>query len=76
MPIFGTKRRTYLEENLAALSVELTETDLRRINKVAPHGVASGARYPEAMMHLVTQEGARAGCERSPSAPELGVKVA
>jgi aryl-alcohol dehydrogenase-like predicted oxidoreductase len=55
VPIFGTKRRNYLEENFAALDVELTASDLKRISEVAPQGAASGARYSEAMMHLVDQ---------------------
>jgi aryl-alcohol dehydrogenase-like predicted oxidoreductase len=55
VPIFGTKRRTYLDENLAALTVDLTESDLKRISEVVPHGVASGARYPEAMMQHVNR---------------------
>ncbi|MGH2396248.1 MAG: aldo/keto reductase [bacterium] len=55
VPIFGTKRRTYLDENLTALSVDLTADDLKRINEVAPHGVASGTRYPEVMMDLVNR---------------------
>lgn len=53
VPIFGTKRRGYLEENLAALDITLTEADLERMNEVAPNGVAAGARYPQAMMGLV-----------------------
>ena len=55
VPIFGTKRRNYLEENWGALDVELTASDLKRIGEVAPQGAASGARYAEAMMHLVNQ---------------------
>ena len=55
VPIFGTKRRAYLEENLAALDVELTARDLKRISEVAPHGVAAGARFSEAMMGLVNR---------------------
>ena len=50
VPIPGTKRRKYLEENVAALEVQLTTDDLRRIDEVAPKGVASGPRYPEALM--------------------------
>ena len=46
VPIPGTKRRRYLEENAAALSVQLSAEDLRRIDAVAPLGVAAGARYP------------------------------
>jgi aryl-alcohol dehydrogenase-like predicted oxidoreductase len=53
IPIPGTKRRKYLEENGAAIDVKLTSEDLRRIDEVAPHGVAAGERYPEAMMKLV-----------------------
>ena len=53
VPIFGTKRRVYLEENIAALEVELSVEDLEEIEKIAPRGVAAGTRYPEAMMGLV-----------------------
>jgi aryl-alcohol dehydrogenase-like predicted oxidoreductase len=53
VPIPGTKRRTYLEENLGALDVELTAADLARLNEIAPRGVAAGERYPEAMMKRV-----------------------
>jgi aryl-alcohol dehydrogenase-like predicted oxidoreductase len=53
VPIPGTKRRQYLEENLGALDVTLTADDLRRIDEVAPKGVAAGLRYPEAMMAAV-----------------------
>ena len=55
VPIFGTKRRAYLEENLVALTLELSEADLKRINEIAPHGVASGERYPQAMMGLLNR---------------------
>jgi len=47
VPIPGTKRRTYLEENAAAVGVVLTEHDLARIDAVAPHGVTAGDRYPD-----------------------------
>jgi aryl-alcohol dehydrogenase-like predicted oxidoreductase len=53
VPIFGTKRRKYLVENLGALRVTLTAADLRRIDEVAPRGVAAGERYPAAMMGLL-----------------------
>lgn len=53
VPIFGTKRRTYLEENLEALNVRLSAEDLRRIEDVAPKGVFVGERYAEAMMNLL-----------------------
>ncbi len=55
VPIPGTKRRTYLEENLGALDVSLSAADLARINEVAPHGAAAGLRYPEAMMQSVNR---------------------
>jgi aryl-alcohol dehydrogenase-like predicted oxidoreductase len=51
--IFGTKRREYLRQNLAALGVSLSAEDLRRIEAVAPKGAAAGDRYPAAMMGLV-----------------------
>src|SRR3954452_16629363 len=44
VPIPGTKRLRYLEENLAALDVRLTDADLRRIDEVAPVGVTAGDR--------------------------------
>ena len=53
VPIPGTKRRTYLEENLGALTVTLGPAELQRIDAVAPRGAASGTRYPEAMMGTV-----------------------
>src|SRR6266481_3030981 len=49
-PIPGTKRRKYLEDNLAAINIKLTADDLKRIDKVAPKGVAAGLRYPERAM--------------------------
>lgn len=53
VPIFGTKKRTYLEENVAALEVTLTTAELERINEIAPREAAAGARYPEAVMGLL-----------------------
>jgi aryl-alcohol dehydrogenase-like predicted oxidoreductase len=50
VPIPGTKRRKYLEENVGATGVELTASDLARIEEIAPKGVAAGTRYPEAAM--------------------------
>jgi len=47
VPIPGTKRRAYLEENVGAVDVELTDDDLRRIDEVAPVGAAAGERYPD-----------------------------
>ncbi len=53
IPIPGTKRRKYLEENVAALNANLSADDLRRLEEVAPKGAARGQRYPEHMMALV-----------------------
>ncbi|XYH92949.1 aldo/keto reductase [Sorangium sp. So ce1128] len=55
VPIPGTKRRSYLEENVAAEALELTADDLRRLDAVMPKGAASGLRYPENGMRLVNQ---------------------
>jgi aryl-alcohol dehydrogenase-like predicted oxidoreductase len=55
IPIPGTKRRKYLEENAAAADVTLSEGDLRRIDEVAPKGVAAGERYNEALMRTVNR---------------------
>jgi aryl-alcohol dehydrogenase-like predicted oxidoreductase len=53
IPIPGTKRRKYLEENAGAFAVSLTKEELRRIDEAAPQGVAAGQRYPEHMMKTV-----------------------
>jgi aryl-alcohol dehydrogenase-like predicted oxidoreductase len=53
VPIPGTKHRKYLEENVGALDVKLTQEDLRRIEEVFPTGAAAGLRYPEHMMSRV-----------------------
>ena len=53
VPIPGTTRRNHLEENIAAISVELTGSDLSDIESAIPPGAVSGMRYPEAMMRLV-----------------------
>jgi aryl-alcohol dehydrogenase-like predicted oxidoreductase len=55
VPIPGTKRRKYLEENVAALEVKLTSEDLRRINQAFPADAVAGARYPEHMMSAVNR---------------------
>jgi aryl-alcohol dehydrogenase-like predicted oxidoreductase len=47
VPIPGTKRRSYLEENVAALGIRLTAEELRRLHAIAPKGVAAGDRYPD-----------------------------
>ena len=53
VPIPGTKRRKYLEENVEALDMKLTPDDLRRIDEIFPRGAASGERYNETMMARV-----------------------
>jgi len=51
VPIPGTKRRAYLDQNLGALDVTLTPSDLRRLDEAFPRGAAVGARYPEEYMN-------------------------
>ena len=53
VPIPGTKRRKYLEENVAANAIEFTKEDLRRIDEAFPAQAAAGGRYPEYMMGLI-----------------------
>jgi len=53
VPIPGTKRVKYLEENVAALEVKLTEDERRHLDELLPLGAAAGTRYPEAMMGMV-----------------------
>ncbi|MGV0025337.1 aldo/keto reductase [Phormidesmis priestleyi] len=55
VPIPGTKRRTYLEENVAATELTLTSDDLRRIEDVAPKGSTAGERYPSQTMTTVNR---------------------
>jgi aryl-alcohol dehydrogenase-like predicted oxidoreductase len=53
VPIPGTKRRAYLEENVAAVDVTLTAAEVGELDAIAPKGVAAGERYPERVMRLV-----------------------
>jgi len=53
VPIFGTKRRKYLLENLKALEIRLTLEDLRRLEELAPKGAVAGDRYPAPMMNYI-----------------------
>jgi len=53
VPIPGTKRRKYLQENVGTLDVALTNKDLARIDEVAPHQAVAGARYPDWAMEMV-----------------------
>lgn len=55
VPIPGTKRRSYLEENVRALDIELTPEDLARIDEIAPKGAAAGDRYPPSAMQTVNR---------------------
>ncbi|HET9641002.1 MAG TPA: aldo/keto reductase [Allosphingosinicella sp.] len=55
VPIPGTKRRKYLEENIGALEVKLTREELERIDHILPPGSASGPRYHEAGMATVNR---------------------
>lgn len=53
VPIPGTKRRKYLEENVKAADVSLTAADLTRLEALCPKGAAHGDRYPERIMALI-----------------------
>ncbi len=55
VPIPGTKRRKYLEDNVAAIDVKLTQSDLDQIDEVFPPDAAAGNRYPEHMMASVNR---------------------
>jgi len=55
VPIPGTKRRTYLDENVAALQVTLAPEDLRRIDEAAPRGATAGTRYPAHTLQAVNR---------------------
>ena len=55
VPIPGTKRVRYLEENVAAAAVELTPAILAELDAAAPKGATAGARYPEAAMRAVNR---------------------
>jgi len=55
VPIPGTRRRHYLQENVGALDVEITAQDRERLDEIAPKGAAAGARYAEAGMATVNR---------------------
>jgi aryl-alcohol dehydrogenase-like predicted oxidoreductase len=55
VPIPGTKRRAYLEENVAALDITLTPSDLEQISRAVPKGAAAGDRYPARAMAAVNR---------------------
>jgi len=54
-PIPGTKHINYLEENIGALNIKLSPEELDEINEIAPKNIASGKRYPEAMMGSINK---------------------
>ncbi|MEY2487976.1 MAG: hypothetical protein QOH39_3624 [Verrucomicrobiota bacterium] len=55
VPIPGTKRRKYLQDNVGAVDVFLTDEDLAQIEEAAPRDAFAGSRYPEAMMKLLSR---------------------
>jgi aryl-alcohol dehydrogenase-like predicted oxidoreductase len=55
VPIPGTKKRNYLEENVGALEIEVSEDDLDRLNRLMPPGAVAGSRYPESGMKTVNR---------------------
>ena len=55
VPIPGTKRRAYLEENAGAVALRLSKAILARLDQAWPKGATSGARYPEAAMRAVNR---------------------
>ena len=54
-PIPGTKRIKYLEENVGALDITLSDGELAEIDFIAPRGITAGTRYPEYMMGVLNQ---------------------
>jgi aryl-alcohol dehydrogenase-like predicted oxidoreductase len=55
VPIPGTCRIERLEENVAAVEIELTSEERERLDRIAPKGIAAGSRYPEAAMRTVNR---------------------
>jgi len=55
VPIPGTKRRRYLDENVGALEIRLSADDLARIDQVLPPGMASGTRYAAPQMQALSR---------------------
>lgn len=55
VPIPGTKRRKYLEENIAAGTLAISETEMAEIAQALPKGAAAGERYPESMMAFINR---------------------
>src|SRR5262249_7512407 len=55
VPIPGAKSRKHLEENVRAAEIALTTDDLAVIERIVPHGAASGTRYPISQMHRLNR---------------------
>ncbi len=55
VPIPGTKRRSYVEQNAAALDLRLTPAELQKLSDEIPAGSTAGARYPEPAMRAVNR---------------------
>jgi len=55
VPIPGTKRIHYLEENVKAVSLKLSDEDLKKLNEAAPPGFTKGLRYPETAMKALNR---------------------
>jgi aryl-alcohol dehydrogenase-like predicted oxidoreductase len=55
VPIFGSKHVRYVDDNVGALDVHLTDADLRALEQAAPRGVTAGTRYPEAAMGAINR---------------------
>ncbi|MBB5157246.1 aryl-alcohol dehydrogenase-like predicted oxidoreductase [Saccharopolyspora phatthalungensis] len=53
VPIPGTKRRSYLEQNVAAATLVLTSDELAAVQAAAPEGSVAGARYPEGLQRTI-----------------------
>lgn len=55
VPIVGTKRRKYLDEDVGALQLELTSEEIRTLDQAMPRDAASGERYPGPVMDLLNR---------------------
>ncbi len=55
VPIFGAKKRTHLEDNLGALRVTLSPSDVSELSAIVPKGAAAGLRYPDSAMAVVNR---------------------
>src|SRR5260221_1503323 len=74
VPIPGTKRRKYLEENAVAVDLQLTKDDLRRLTEGFPSSAAAGLRYPENMMSRVNASFGKSLAERCAVAYAPGLR--